>query len=65
MVGGAILAVGLGVGSFLLSILVINRRYAYRMVPWILGDNPQIGRRRALRLSITDDTRPQDGHVRS
>ena len=26
--------------------------YAYRMVPWILGDNPTIGRKRALRLSI-------------
>lgn len=51
-VGGAIIALVLGIGSFLLSIPVINRQYAYRMVPWILGDNPQIGRRRALRLSI-------------
>lgn len=39
-------------GVLLFSIFVINRQYAYRMVPWILGDNPAIGRRRALRLSI-------------
>lgn len=51
-IGGAILAVVLGIGSFLLALPVINRQYAYRMVPWILGDNPMIGRRRALRLSI-------------
>lgn len=52
MVGGAILALVLGLGSILLSIPVINRSDAYRMVPWILGDNPEIGRRRSLRLSI-------------
>ncbi len=52
LIGGAMLALVLGLGSILLSIPVINRSYAYRMTPWILGDNPQIGRRRALRLSI-------------
>lgn len=51
-VGSAIIALVLGLGSLLLAIPVINRQYAYRMVPWILGDNPRIGRRRALRLSI-------------
>lgn len=35
----------------LLSIPWINRSYAYRQTRWILGDNPRIGYRRALRLS--------------
>lgn len=35
----------------LLSIPWINRSYAYRQTRWILGDNPRIGYRPALRLS--------------
>jgi len=43
------------VGTLLLAALLlipwINRSYAYRQTRWILGDNPRIGHRRALRLS--------------
>ncbi|HAL74707.1 MAG TPA: hypothetical protein DCM45_06425 [Clostridiales bacterium] len=38
--------------SALLSIPYIIKSYSYRMTPWILADNPQIGYRRALRLSM-------------
>lgn len=34
-----------------LAIPVVIKRYAYRMTPWILADNPRIGYRRALKLS--------------
>jgi uncharacterized membrane protein len=37
--------------SLLLIIPGIVKSYAYRMVPYILADNPQIGRRRAIELS--------------
>ncbi len=37
--------------AVLLSIPVLIKRYAYRMTPWILADNPRIGFRRALKLS--------------
>ncbi len=49
---GPILILIYVVGVMLLSLVYTNRMYAYRMVPWILGDNPTIGRKRALRLSI-------------
>lgn len=39
-------------GSIALSIPSIIKSYSYRMTPWILADNPQIGHRRALKLSI-------------
>lgn len=32
--------------------LPIVKEYAYRMTPWILADNPRIGYKRALKLSI-------------
>ncbi len=35
-----------------LMIPVIIKQYAYRLTPWILADNPRIGYRRALKLSI-------------
>jgi len=38
--------------SALLSIPYLIKSYSYRMTPWILADNPQIGCRRALRLSM-------------
>jgi uncharacterized membrane protein len=38
--------------SLLMSLPVIIKRYSYRMTPWILADNPQIGYKRALRLSM-------------
>ncbi len=38
--------------SLLLYIPAVFRFYAYRMTPFILADNPRIGARRALRLSI-------------
>lgn len=34
------------------SIVILNRELAYSMVPFILGDNPNIGGKRALGLSI-------------
>jgi uncharacterized membrane protein len=34
------------------SIPVIIKRYSYRMTPWILADNPAIGHKRALTLSM-------------
>ncbi len=37
--------------SLALSIPLMIKNYAYRMTPWILADNPQIGYRRALKLS--------------
>lgn len=49
---GPILVIVYVIGILLLSLIAINRQYAYRMVPWILGDNPTIGRQRALNLSI-------------
>lgn len=39
-------------GSIALSIPAMIKSYSYRMTPWILADNPQIGHRRALKLSI-------------
>lgn len=33
-------------------ILVINRRFAYAMTPYILADNPGIGAKKALKLSV-------------
>jgi uncharacterized membrane protein len=38
--------------ALLLRIPFLIKLYSYRMTPWILADNPQIGYRRALRLSI-------------
>jgi uncharacterized membrane protein len=48
MFGIMLILVGL-----VLSIPVIIKTYAYRLTPWILADNPTIGYRRALRLSIS------------
>ena len=42
----------LSVLSLLAAIPMIARTLAYSMAPWILADNPTIGARRALRLSI-------------
>ena len=36
----------------LLAVPAIIKFYSYRMTPWILADNPQIGHERALKLSI-------------
>ena len=47
----AAVAIGTLLLATLLSIPWINRSYAYRQTRWILGDNPRIGYRRALRLS--------------
>ena len=52
-IASVLLAVG-----FALLIPAIMRSYAYRLTPWILADNPGIGHRRALRLSIA----MSDGH---
>lgn len=38
--------------SALMSLPVIIKQYSYRMTPWILADNPQIGYKRALKLSM-------------
>lgn len=38
--------------ALLLVILYWIKTYSYKMTPWILADNPQIGFRRALKLSI-------------
>ncbi len=38
--------------SFLFAIPLYIKMYSYRLTPWILADNPAIGMRRALRLSI-------------
>ncbi len=38
--------------SSLLALPVIIKGYSYRMTPWILADNPQIGYKRALKLSM-------------
>lgn len=43
----------LTLASILLSIPYIIKTYSYRMTPWILADNPAIGYRRALQLSMT------------
>lgn len=42
----------LPVVSVLLTIPYLIKSFSYRMTPWILADNPQIGFRRALRLSM-------------
>jgi uncharacterized membrane protein len=38
--------------SMLLGIPALIKRYSYQMTPWILADNPAIGYRRALKLSM-------------
>lgn len=43
----------LGLASVALSIPLIIKIYSYRMTPWILADNPKIGYKRALQLSIS------------
>jgi uncharacterized membrane protein len=49
----AILYFGLlELAAVVLSIPGIIKSYSYRLTPWILADSPQIGFRRALRLSI-------------
>ena len=53
-----IIAVILVLAAILLSIPAIIKSYSYRLTPWILADNPQIGYQRALKLSI-DLTRGQ------
>ena len=42
----------LELAAVILSIPGFIKSISYRMTPWILADNPQIGYRRALRLSI-------------
>lgn len=42
----------LGLFSIAFSLPVIIKIYSYRMTPWILADNPKIGYRRALKLSM-------------
>ena len=49
---GILLLVAFVVVTLLLSVPVIVKGYSYRMTPWILGDNPQIGYQRALKLSM-------------
>lgn len=44
-----------------LSIPAYIKFYSYRMTPWILADNPQIGHERALKLSMAL-TRGHKGH---
>lgn len=48
------LAIGFALLAFGLVLLVpaIIKSYSYRMTPWILADNPRIGARRALKLSM-------------
>ena len=51
--GGMALMFSLFILSLILfSIPVIIKRYSYRMTPWILADNPVIGYKRALTLSM-------------
>lgn len=38
--------------ALLLAIPYLIKAFSYKMTPWILADNPQIGFRRALKLSI-------------
>lgn len=38
--------------SALFALPVLIKHYSYRMTPWILADNPGIGYRRALKLSM-------------
>ncbi|MDW7657956.1 MAG: DUF975 family protein [Bacillota bacterium] len=38
--------------SSLMTLPVIIKSYSYRMTPWVLADNPQIGYKRALKLSM-------------
>jgi uncharacterized membrane protein len=45
------IAAGAFLVACLLAIPALIKRYAYRMTPWILADNPRIGFRRALKLS--------------
>lgn len=54
----AVMVVG-GVLSIAALILIIHKRYRYRMVPFLLADNPALGARRALNLS----KRMTKGHV--
>ncbi len=44
--------VGLSFVAFLLTIPRLVKSYSYRMTGWILADNPAVGARRALQLSI-------------
>jgi len=51
--GGIALMFSLFILSIIIfSIPVIIKRYSYRMTPWILADNPAIGYKRALTLSM-------------
>lgn len=50
-VGVVLIVVGIFL-VFLLAIPAVIKMYSYRMVPWILADNPQIGYDRALKLSM-------------
>ncbi len=38
--------------SALFALPVLIKHYSYRMTPWILADNPQIGYKRTLTLSM-------------
>jgi len=49
LVGASLIVV---FGSLLCGIPVIIKSYSYRMTPWIIADNPKIGYKRALNLSM-------------
>ena len=48
--------------SFIFSIILIRKRYRYRMMTYVLADNPALGARRALQLS-KEMTRGQVGRL--
>jgi len=52
LVSGFLAGFGLMILAAVAGLLPFFRSYAYRMTPWILADNPGIGHRRALKLSI-------------
>ncbi len=37
--------------SLIMTLVLIRKRYSYRLVPYLLADNPSLGGRRALKLS--------------
>lgn len=38
--------------SLVMALIVIRKRYSYRLVPYLLADNPSLGGRQALKLSM-------------
>ncbi len=58
----SIVMILLSLGGLALMVFYTIKTVAYSMTPWILADNPQIGYRRALRLSI-DMTQGEKGKI--